>query len=251
MADDKDREQIDGAVEREDERGEQVHSDDREIEVTGQDQETDDEDGQEEEIAQPSAKAESKFSTLSNAAREATERAAAAERRAQELEQRLSRLEKPAEKEREPTPEEKALWSVEEHINYSLGRAQKANEQRIAQLQAQMADANDKAGWDGYCNTDPRAKQMAAEVEQRLQSARQAGVYLTRGQIYTYMVGEKALQRGSKVADTQRQQGQKRIQRQQTSGASPKGDESRRGNAQLTEADQRNARLRERGFFDA
>lgn len=250
MADDKELERDDGEL---DESRGTIQRDDREDEGPADQQEVEaQEDDQQEEITAESPPArESRFATLSSAAREATERAAAAERRAQELEQRLARLEQPVEKEREPTAEERALWSTEEHINYSLGKAQKSFEQRLNQIQSQMADANDKAGWDGYCNTDPRAKTMAAEVEQRYQAARQAGFNLNRGQIYTYMVGEKALQRGNKAADTQRQQGQQRIERQRVKGTSPKGDESRRGNAQLSEADQRNARLRERGFFDA
>lgn len=249
MADEKDDVELDDGEQLDESRG-TIQRDDREDEGSAKQEVEAQEDGddEQEEVAAPR---ESRFATLSSAAREATERAAAAERRAQELEQRLSRLEKPEEKEREPTPEERALWSTEEHINYSLGKAQKGFEQRLSQMQLQMADAQDKAGWDGYCGTDPRAKAAAAEVEQRYWAARQAGYTLSRGQIYTYLVGEKALQRGSKAADTQRQQGQKRIERQQVKGTSPKGDESRRGNAQLSDADRRNARLRERGFFDA
>lgn len=250
--DDKKLEAEDGAVERSDEHREPIQSDDREDEGRGPPQEeADDEGGEYEEEVEAKPARPARFETLSNAAREATERAAAAERRAQELEQRLSRLEKPVAQEREPTAEERALWSTEEHINYSLSKAQKSFETRLNQMQAQMADAQDKAGWDGYCNTDSRAKQLAAEVEQRVLAARQQGVYLSRGQMYTYLVGEKALQRGTKAADTQRQQGQRRIAQQRTSGASPKGDEPRRGNAQLSDSEQRNARLKERGFFDA
>lgn len=245
MADDKELEQGDEGL---DESREQIQRDDREDEKPVEQETEAQEDDEQEEVAQPAR--ESRFQQLSSAAREATERAAAAERRIQDLERRLEQTQ-PKPQEREPTAEEKSLWTPEEHMNYGLGKARKEFDQRLNQMQYQMADNTDRAGWEGYCNTDSRARAMAAEVEQRLQAARQNGVYLTRGQIYTYMVGEKALQRGSKATETQRQQGQRRIERQQVRGTSPKGDESRRGNAQLSEADQRNARLRERGFFDA
>lgn len=241
-----------GADEREDQHREQVQSDDEAGQGADETSELDEDEDQDEIDASTSRAA--RRETTAAAAREAIERASVAEREARELRERLERLERAAQapsKEAEPTPEEMALWPTDQLIDYKLGKAQRENDARIAQMQHQQYEAGDKAGFDGYCEKDPLAKKMAAQVETRYQQLRQRGFNVSRGDVYTFMRGEQAIMGGRKATETARAEGERRIRRQQTSGGSPKGDQPRRGNAQLSETEARNQRLRERGFFNA
>lgn len=236
--------------EREVEQSEPVLGDDGEGEGADETTELDEDQEQEEVDLKPEkpSRAQSRIQTLSNSAKEAAERAAAAERRAQELEQRLSRLEKPEPVEREPTEDEMALWTPKQVMDYGLSKATKQFEQKLGAIQWQTYEQGDKAGWDSYCASNPRAKRFSEQVESELQRMRASNRNESRANIYYWLVGKDVDSKAPKQVATQRAQGQQRIARQQASGASPKGDQRRSG-GKLTPQEERDKRLRDAGFY--
>jgi hypothetical protein len=162
----------------------------------------------------------------------------------------FSRQEPP--KEREPSADEKATWTTEKHIEYALAQSEKRSAGLLQNIQFQTLEAGDKAGWAGYCAGDQRARRMTNEVETRLAQYRKQGQWgWSRGDVYTRLVGEKVIQQGRKAADTQRQEGKQRIERQKARGNSPAGDQRRQERPQLSGKDARDKRLREGGFFSS
>jgi hypothetical protein len=175
-----------------------------------------------------------------------------------ELRERLARLEgqltartparEPAS--REPSDEEKATWTTQQHIQYELQKSEQRNQQTLSQIQFQTLEAGDKAGWASYCANDPRARKLTNDVEARLTQLRQQGQWgWSRGDVYTRLVGERAIAQGRKAAETQRQEGAKRITKQTTRGASPAGDQRKSDRGNLTPQQERDKRLKDSGFF--
>jgi hypothetical protein len=206
---------------------------------------TDGEKADDEEVeAQPERKpgrGESRFQKLSNAAREATEKAARVEREFNEFKAEQSRRAAVVEK-KEPTAEEMALWSTEQVIDYKLQKATGAFSQNLAQLQWNTQESNDKAAFERLQLSDPRAKKYAGEVETRLANIRKQGQNVDREALFTFILGEKVKNGGGKAAAKQKKEGAEQIRRQKTT---PPGGASdvRGGRTQDSEAEARRKRL--------
>lgn len=193
--------------------------------------------GEVEEVRRPS-RGEVRFQKLSATAREATERATKLENETRELRDRLARLEQPRQEQpRGKSPEELALMTPDELIDYRLGIATKGFEQKLGAIQWATYETNDKSAFAALCATDPVAARYKDEVEQRLTAMRQAGQNVDRERLLTYIIGEKVRQRNAGAKDKQRNEGQRRIQRQQVRPAQSRGDtQSNRGRASDAEA---------------
>jgi hypothetical protein len=192
--------------------------------------------------AQPEkpSRGETRFQKLANEAKEARELAARLERDIQELKNRPQPQPEPV-KEREPTAEEMALWSPDQIVDYRLSKVTKTYDQRLQQIQFQTYEATDKAAFQALAASDPRAKQMADEVETELQRQRGLGQNIAREVLYTYMLG-KRIRDAKPAVEKARADGQRRIQKQRASGGSPKSDQpNQRG--KLSEAEARAKRL--------
>jgi hypothetical protein len=169
-------------------------------------------------------------------AREASERATALER-----EMAAMRAER-AQPKQETEAEERArltLMTAEERLDYRLEKAAKQNEHQIGMMRFESADRADKAGFEAKASYDPRYKRFSADVEAQLAQARRNGLNPNRETVLKYIIGEKVLEAKPKV-DKARQDGQRRIQRQQASAQSGRSDrpaERTRGGAGNSLAD--------------
>jgi hypothetical protein len=197
--------------------------------------------GDEEVEPKKPSRGEARFQKLSNAAKEATERAAKVEREFNEFKAEQSRRAAVVEK-KEPTADEMALWSTEQIIDYKLQKATGAFSQNLAQLQWNTQEANDKAAFERLQLSDPRAKKYAAEVETRLASIRKQGQNVDREALLKFVIGEKVFSGGGKAAAKQKQQGAEQIRRQRTNPPSGASD-VRGGRTQESEAEARRKRL--------
>lgn len=183
---------------------------------------------------------EARFQTLNQRAREATERASLAERKASELEQRLSRLEQP--KQQGKSPEEVALMTPDELVNYRLGEATKGFEQKLGQIQWATYEAGDKSAFQALVSRDPVAARYADEVESRLSQMRSQGQNVDRERLLTFIVGEKVRQKNSGAKAKQQNEGQRKIARQTVTATNTRGDTpSNRG--KMSEQEAREKRL--------
>lgn len=213
--------------------------------------ELDEDEGQEEVDLQPEkppSRGEKRFQQLSNTAREATERAAAAERQLQEVTTRLARLEQPQQQTKEPTQDEMALWTTDQIVDYRMNKGLGPVLNTVRQIQFEAAEMADKTSFEALCARDPRAARMAPVVEQALKEMRANGQTVPRATLYKFKVGEMVVDKGTKAATAQRQQGARRIERQQTRPSNARSDRQAntgRGSA----ADEREKRLRAAGFF--
>ena len=189
-----------------------------------------------ERVERPS-RAETRFQKLSNEAKQAREEAAAARREAEDTKARLARLENPAQQQKEPTPDEMALWTPDQIIEYKLGKATSRFEQTLGQMQFQQYEMGDKASFKALCASDPVAARYAQEVEERLTDMRAKGQNVDRERLLTYLVGEKVRQKSGGAKRKQAEDGERRIARQTSRPGTSKGDTEtpRRGGKTLEE----------------
>jgi hypothetical protein len=205
---------------------------------------SDAEEGQAEVDGEPRrpSRGEARFQTLNRRAQEATERAARAEQRATELEARMARFEQP----RQPqgkSPEELALMTPDELINYRLGEATKGFEQKLGAIQWATYESGDKAAWQARVARDPVAARLSEKVEQRLTQLRAQGQNVDRERLYTYLVGEEVLAKGATAKAKQGAAGQQRIQRQQTRAGSQQRSDTQSNRGRMSEQEAREKRL--------
>ena len=196
---------------------------------------------------QPS-RGEVRFQKLSQTAKQATEDAALARREAAELRDRLSRLERPAQAVPQgPTPEQLALMTPDELINYRLGESDKRFQATLGQIQWQTYETSDKAAFNSLKATDPLAAKYADEVETRLAAMRQQGQNVDRERLLTFIIGEKARAGRSVAKQRQQAQGQQRIQRQTVRPGAARSDTA--GNrGKVSEQEARDKRLENMTF---
>ncbi len=238
--------------EREDRSGEQTPGDDTPVQGTdneGADELDEAQDDQEEVDVQPEkpSRGESRIQRLANEAREAKEEAARVRR---ELDEFRTRQQAPQPvQEREPTPDEMALWSTDQIVDHRMRKSLAPLQQQLQQAQFQVYETGDKANFATVCARDPRAAKMADEVERELQDQRNKGVNIQREALYTFMLGKKMREGGLKAATKQKQEGQRRIARQQAPSGNSRSDQST-DRRELGEKEARDKRLRDAGFFN-
>ena len=184
---------------------------------------------------------ESRFQKLANEARQAREDAANLKRELDEFRAEQSRKAAVVEK-KEPTPEEMALWSTEQIIDYKLQKATGQFGQTLQQMQWNTMESNDKAAFERLQLSDPRAKKYAAEVETRLASIRKQGQNVDRESLLKFIIGEKVFQGSGKATAKAKKDGEAQIRRQTTKPPAGSSD-VRGGRTQDSEAEARRKRL--------
>jgi hypothetical protein len=189
------------------------------------------------------SRGENRFQRLSNENAELRRQQQETHRQLEEMRRENQRREAPAQ-EREPTREEMALWTPEQRMDYRLERSERNFSRMMQQTQHQAADLADKTAFDAMCQTNPRYRKYAGEVEQRLATLRSQGQTAPRDAILRYVIGEKVLaSNGSPQRQRQRQQGAERVRRQQGSAAAPRSDAGTGGRQKLSDAEARAKRL--------
>ena len=236
--------------EREDRSSEQTQGDDTPVQGADSEgaDELDEDQEQEEVDIQPEkpSRGESRIQRLANEAREAKEEAAKVRR---ELDEFRARQQAPQPvQEREPTPDEMALWSTDQIVDHRMRKGLEPLKQQLQQAQFQVYETGDKANFATVCARDPRAAKMADEVERELLDQRAKGVNIQREALYTFMLGKKMREGGLKAAAKQKQDGQRRIARQQAPSGNSRSDQSA-GRRELSEKEARDKRLKDAGFF--
>lgn len=230
---------------------EQPQSEDEPIQDGADEAEEVDESQEPEEIdSQPEAKpsrGESRIQRLANEAREAREEAARVRREVEELKARQNLP--PPVQEREPTPDEMALWSTDQIVEHRMKKSLAPLERSLQQAQFQIVETADKAEFSALCARDPRAARMAEKVEAAVQAERARGVNVPRAAALRYLLGDSILQAAPKAAVKQKQEGQRRIARQQAPSGNARSDQSA-DRRELSEKEARNKRLRDAGFFN-
>jgi hypothetical protein len=187
---------------------------------------------------------EARFQTLSRRAQEANERASRVEAEARDLRERLARLEQPRQQQPQgKSPEELALMTPDELINYRLGEATKGFEQKLGAIQWATYESGDKAAWQARVARDPVAARLSEKVEQRLTQLRAQGQNVDRERLYTYLVGEEVLAKGATAKAKQGAAGQQRIQRQQTRAGSQQRSDTQSNRGRMSEQEAREKRL--------
>lgn len=160
---------------------------------------------------------------LRQEAQEARREAAENRRRLDEFEAR-QRAPAPQGETQEQRAQRYALMSPEERMEARLAESQAEFNQRLGLMQFQTMEASDKAAFEAYCAANPRAARFADEVESRLAELRRNGQNIDRRRLYTFIVGEKILARNEGEGARQRKEGARRVARETTRPASPRGD---------------------------
>lgn len=195
------------------------------------------------------SRGEARFQKLSQSAREANERASRAEAAQRDLEARLARLEQPRQEQpKGKSPEELALMTPDELVQYRLGESEKRFQQTLGQIQWQTYEASDKAAFNALKATDPLAAKYADEVESRLMQMRQQGQNVDRERLLTYIIGEKARQTRAAAKTKQGAEGQRRIARQQTRPGAPQRSDTPNSRGRMSEQEAREKRLENMTF---
>jgi hypothetical protein len=122
------------------------------------------------------------------------------------------------------TPQQRAdrlaLLAPEDRIREEFREELRARDQQQQNFSRQIMDNTDRAAFAAKVASNPLARKLEAEVERKLADMRRNGADAPRETIFTYLVGERALQqmgKGSKTAAANRQ-------RQQARPASSRGD---------------------------
>lgn len=190
------------------------------------------------------SRGEVRFQKLSQTAKEATERAANAEKRAQEMEARLARLEQPRQEQpRGKSPEELALMTPDELINYRLGEATKGFEQKLGAIQWATYEQSDRAAFASLAANDTVAARLAPKVEERLRELRSQGQNVDRERLLTYLIGEEVRAKGSAARQKQQGDGQRRIAKQTVRSGGQQRSDTQSTRGRMSEAEAREKRL--------
>lgn len=114
------------------------------------------------------------------------------------------------------TPQQRAerlsLLSPEDRIRTEVDERLQQHERNQQQLLGRLQDSSDQTAFQALCARNPLAAKMSEQVERELAGVRSRGMDLPRQSIFTYLVGQKALEqmgKGNRAArrNQQRQQG--------------------------------------------
>lgn len=187
----------------------------------------------------PLSRGERRFQALANEIKEEREKRANLERELNDFRQR-AQAQQPQQK--EPTPDEMALWSTDQILEYRMNQRLAPVLQRQQQLEYQTLNSSDKAAYAALSATDARAKKYASEVEQTYADMVSKGQFVERAKILRYLLGDKILSGAAPARKKAELDGQRRIARAQAPSGNAKGDqEARRG--KLSPAEERLKRL--------
>ena len=133
----------------------------------------------------------------SRAARRVTQ----ALREAKEAREEVARLRSEAQTRQSQTPQETpqqrdarlAEMDPEQRLTYLLREQDQRTANRLAQIEFQSADSNDRAAFEGLCARSPVASKLRGEVEDRLAELRRGGQTAPRETVLRYLIGDRAL----------------------------------------------------------
>jgi hypothetical protein len=183
----------------------------------GQDEE------QEEVAAAAPSRATKRVQAATQAAKEAQERAARLEKEVQELRSQRAQPQTPQEESDEQFNARCALLTTEERIDAKLDRAERRHQRQLQQATFLSAERADKAAFEARAAYDPKYKRYAEKVEQTLAEERRKGNNFDRSTILRFVIGDAVLANEGKVKTAQ-QNGQRRIQQQQSRTSGGRGD---------------------------
>lgn len=128
---------------------------------------------------------------------EATRRAREAEASAAELRQRLASIEATQSRATEEARERQALEQMDpyQRAEYIAQRAEQRTTNAISQLEARLADADDRAAFAAACARNPAMARVQAEVEKQLADSRANGVTVQRSMLAAYLIGQRVMER--------------------------------------------------------
>lgn len=115
------------------------------------------------------------------------------------------------------------LMSPDERADYKIRKSGEAMQRQLMQTQFQLSDQSDKLAFDAMCRADPRARKLAGEVERRLSDLRSKGQNVKREDLLAFVIGRRALDNPQSQGKQQRQ-AERRREREDARGASPRGD---------------------------
>lgn len=143
----------------------------------------------------------------------------ARDRDRQEHQRQIDELRQQIARPRQESPEEEsarlALMSPEERLDYKLAKAERTNAQQMQVMQFQMADATDKASFDGMARVDPLIGKYRDKVETDLATLRRRGLNVTREEILANVIGREVLAKRGQVSKAKKA-GAETIRRQTT-----------------------------------
>ncbi len=162
-------------------------------------------------------------------AREQRERAEAAERRAIEAEARAQAnadQQRQAAEQREAAEEREALSSMsdEQRAVYQLAKGHKKLDNQLARLASQSQDADDRASFSDYINSDDgkRFAKYRSEVDQLVRQARNQGQFVSRELVLNQLIARDV--RKGKSVEVQREAGRKRVEAARGRSTSTRSD---------------------------
>ena len=115
------------------------------------------------------------------------------------------------------------LLSESEKAKYYVDKGQRSVQMQLAQQEFRLTDQSDKLSFEAMCRADPRAKKLAPEVERRLTELRGKGQNVSRENLLAFVIGKRALD-NPQVTGKQRAGAERRREREQARGTSPRGD---------------------------
>lgn len=169
---------------------------------------------------------ESPIKRLSRQAQESQARADRLEREVSELRAQRQREQQPQE-----SPEQEAarlaLMDPDARSEYRLNKAVSMMQRENAATQFRLQDQTDKASFAAACAANPLYKRYAGKVETKLAEIRAKGQNVDRDALVKYLIGEDIATRGPKALKTQREAGERNVQRQKVRPGSGRSDQGR------------------------
>ncbi len=193
------------------------------VEADAEGADAQDDEGAVEAVAQPArrpSRSEARIQSLRSGLEAERQNRERLERELADVRQQVSRP-------KQESPEEEAarlaLMTPEERVDYKLAKAERANAQNAQMMQFQMAEATDKAAFQGMSRVDPLVARYATQVEQELTRIRARGLNLPREEILHNILGREALAKRSKTGAV-KAAGARTVRRQTTAPGSGKAD---------------------------
>lgn len=192
------------------------------------------------QVAAPSRGA-IRIAALAKEAREARE---SAERATRELaEFRAERTRNSSAAERESEARRLEMMSPDERMEHRLTQIETNSSQRLARMEFNSADANDKAAFTGSFSAKPQLAALADAVEERLTTMRAQGVNAPRLTVATYLIGEQALKAAPRANARAGRTAEANRARQTTRPGTSRGDVASGSRRGQSDAAAREARL--------
>lgn len=161
-----------------------------------EDQPPEEEEFEDEPPARKPSRAQARIEALDRTAREAVERAEAAERRVNELLSGNHRVE--AERQERERVER---MDPDERREYFARQRDQRIEHEFGSLRAQIADSTDRADFAAACTNNPALMKVKDKVEAELSKLRANGQTVPRETLAKYLIGDELLKKAPKARE--------------------------------------------------